>query len=209
MKIDDSDHYMVKAKIRERITNVKNVFTKRKQWNVDNIINNPQIRKECQEELKKRNEQDSTVGEQVDVNEHWGRVKTLITETAELKIGERTRFKYKEWFDEECMNAIKAKNDAGKTMIQRETRINYETYREKRGVANKICRRKKKDWLKEQLLEINSLQRQNKRRKLYKAMSFQTKTFQPKINGCRSKVGRLLGEEKLVMERWREYFRDL
>ena len=138
----DSDHYLVKAKIRERITNIKNKFTKKKQWNVDNIVNNHNARKEYQDELSTKYEQYCDVEEQMDINDHWSKVKTLFIEATETKVGEKTRIKHKEWFDEDCMNAIKDKNDARKKMIQRETRRNYERYREKRRVADKTCRKK-------------------------------------------------------------------
>jgi hypothetical protein len=52
-------------------------------------------------------------------------------------------------------------------MIHRETRINYEKYNEKWRIANKICREKKKEMMKVQVLEIENLSKQNEIKKFY------------------------------------------
>lgn len=92
-------------------------------------------------------------------------------------------------------------------MIQRET--SNEIYKEKRIFENKICRKKKKSLVKKTNTGNCFIKNTKEKKKLYKEISFQTKSLQPKVNGCRSKDGRLLGEEKLVMVWWTDYFRGL
>jgi hypothetical protein len=43
--------------------------------------------------------------------------------------------------------------------------------------------------------------KQNERKKFYKAVDQQKRGFQPTVTGCKSKDGRVLGEEKEVLDR--------
>jgi hypothetical protein len=46
-------------------------------------------------------------------------------------------------------------------------------------------------------------------RKFYKAVDQQKRGFQPRVIGCKSKDGRILGEEKEVLDQWTEHFEEL
>lgn len=64
-----------------------------------------------------------------------------------------------EWFDGKCRRAIKVKNLTRKIYLQNNTRFLRTEYEEKWKEASKICRRKKKEYLKgktEQLVEYNN-----------------------------------------------------
>lgn len=78
----NSDHYSVKVKIRERLANLKNMFIRKKHWNVEKIVNNQQIRKEYQDEIQRKYEQRRDIEDQIDIDEHWKQVKALIIEAA-------------------------------------------------------------------------------------------------------------------------------
>jgi hypothetical protein len=93
-------------------------------------------------------------------------------------------------------------------MFQIETTINYENYQEKRRQANRICRRKK-EMIQKQLEENIKFNKQNETRKFYKAVDQQKRRFQPRVTGYKSKDGRILGEEKEVLDRWTEHFEEL
>jgi len=72
------------------------------------------------------------------------------------------------WWDDECRRAIQEKNEArGKGPI-RKTRINLDTYQQKRTKANRICRRKKKEWIERKIKEINETNWKRDTRKFYK-----------------------------------------
>jgi len=94
-------------------------------------------------------------------------------------------------------------------MIQKETRSNYEEYREWRRKTNRICKGKKRENMKKQLEEINQLNQQNKRRKFYKAVNNMKRGFQPRMSGCKGKDGKINGEEKKILERSTEHFAEL
>jgi len=48
--------------------------------------------------------------------------------------------------------------------------------------------------MKKQLEEINQLNQQNERHKVYKPVNNRKRAFQPKMSGCKGKDGRMIGE---------------
>ena len=63
--------------------------------------------------------------------------------------------------------------------------------------------------MKKQLKEINQLNQQNKRCKFYKAVNNMKRGFQPRMSGCKGKDGKIIGEEKKILERWTEHSAEL
>jgi hypothetical protein len=63
------------------------------------------------------------------------------------------------WWDDECKRAIQEKNEARTECLIRRTRANLDNYQQKRTKANRICRRKKKEWLDNNIKEINEINR--------------------------------------------------
>ena len=93
-----------------------------------------------------------------------------------------------------CTN-YRGKKIARRKMLEKETRANTERYQELRRKANRVCRKKKKENMKERLEEIKQLSKQNKRRKFYKAVDKAKKGFQPRIIHCKTKTGKVICEE--------------
>jgi hypothetical protein len=131
-----------------------------------------------------------------------------IKAMAEETTGETKHTKNKEWFDEECATYVREKSKVRQKMLQKETKSHYEEYQEWRRKTNRICKRKKRENMKKQLEEINQLNQQNERCKFYKSVNMK-RGFQPRMNGCKGKDGRMIGEEGKILERWIEHFTEL
>jgi hypothetical protein len=124
-------------------------------------------------------------------------IKKVIGESAKEVIREKRRVRNEEWFDDECKIAIKRKNADILIMMQRETRQNYERYKESISRGNKILRGKKRGYLKVWMREIEELNIQNESRKYYQAVKWMTKDYQPRTNSCRDKNGKVIrGDEE-------------
>jgi hypothetical protein len=93
-------------------------------------------------------------------------------------------------------------------MLQKETRGSCEKYKELRKDAKKVCKKKKKEHLQKQLEEIEQLNRQNERRKFYKAMDNIRKGYHPRQEACRDKDGKVLWNKEDIKKRWAEHFKD-
>jgi hypothetical protein len=77
------------------------------------------------------------------VQKKWEQLEKAIKTAAEETIGEIKHKKNEEWFDEECAAYSREKNNARQKRIQKETRSNYEEYREWRRKTNRLCKRKR------------------------------------------------------------------
>ncbi|XP_071652502.1 craniofacial development protein 2-like [Temnothorax longispinosus] len=107
----DSDHYLVKVKVRQKISGSnKDKGKKRLRWDVGRL----KVEKVVEDTFRKKiNEhlQESQSGE--DIKTDMEAIRNAITEAAKLAIGEKQRGRNEEWFDQECRNAIKAKMKQG------------------------------------------------------------------------------------------------
>jgi len=205
----DSDHYLVKIKVRERIAKVQMVpKRKTRRWEVEKLNKDAPWRDKYQLALESNLKPGREEGTD-SVQNKWEQLEKAIKVAAEETLGETKYRRKEEWFDEECAAYIREKNKARQKMIQKETRSNYEEYREWRRKINRLCKGKKREMIKKQMEEINQLNQQNERRKFYKAVNNMKRGFQPRMNGCRGKDGKTIGEEKEILERWTEHFAEL
>jgi hypothetical protein len=81
---------------------------------------------------------------QQNINKEWINIKAAILEAATEIITTKQAIQRNVWWVEECREAIKQKNKAREKCLQRRMRSNQENYEQKRKIANKICRHKKK-----------------------------------------------------------------
>ena len=108
----DSDHYLVIANIRTKLTNARNVHGMRsicKKYNTNQLKSLELatcFKKELEEELNK-NQEDIVNGN--NINEQWNIIKASILSKAEHILGKENKSNMKEWFDEECEKVTKEK----------------------------------------------------------------------------------------------------
>ncbi|XP_039298026.1 uncharacterized protein LOC120354685 [Nilaparvata lugens] len=202
----DSDHFIVKVVVRQRLSMLAG---KQKvvpiRWDVEKL-KSERVRSEYLRLIQAKTLSSS---EADGVEEVWTKLANGLKEAANEAIGQKRWKRNEGWYDNECREAIREKNEARSRMIQRETRRNYEDYKEKRRIANRTCRTKKREALNKQLEEIESLYKQNETKKFYRAMERINKEYRPRIISCKDKRGRVLNGEDNIMERWAEHFREL
>ena len=142
----DSDHYLVKAKVRERISRgwKQRVGNGRMKWNSE-LITSPEGKMRYQASLEKKLEETNIIEpESQDINKLWNKVKETIIAAGEETVGTTTiQKKNVEWLDEECREKIAKKNEARRKMLQKETRSSYEKYKELQKDVKQICKKKK------------------------------------------------------------------
>jgi hypothetical protein len=74
-------------------------------------------------------------------------------------------------------------------------------------MATKICRNKKKNWLKNRIKTTEKAYRRNETRKFYKDIKTFRKREQAEILVlCKDNKGNILIEKQQVLERWKHYF---
>jgi len=165
----DSHHYLVKAKVRDRISRgwKHRAGCGRRKWKSE-LITSPEGKMRYRVSLEKKLEGTKiTESGSLDMNKMWNDVKEMIITAGEEVMGTTTIQKRNvEWFDEECRGKIAKKNEARRRMLQKETWGSYEKYKELQKEVKKVCKKKKKEHLQKQLEEIEQLNRQDGRKKI-------------------------------------------
>lgn len=114
------------------------------------------------------------------------------------------------WFDEECEEATREKNQAYLTMQQgRRIRAMAERYRELRRREKRIHKERKRKHKNKKFEELESLQNQHKARKFYQNINNGIKEFKPRINMVRDRDGIIISDKCKIIDRWREYFSEM
>ena len=158
----DSDHYLVKAKVRERISRgwKHRAGCDRRKWNSE-LVTSPEGKMRYQASLEMKFEEIKTLESgSLDMNKMWNDVKETIIAAGEEVMGTTTMQKRNvEWFDGQCREKIVKKNEARTRILQKETRGSYEKYKGLQKEAKKVCKKKKKEHLQKQLEETEQLNR--------------------------------------------------
>uniref|UniRef100_A0A8D8QNX5 Craniofacial development protein 2 n=1 Tax=Cacopsylla melanoneura TaxID=428564 RepID=A0A8D8QNX5_9HEMI len=202
----DSDHFLVKVILRERLSMLQNIKRARQiKWDTNKLKTDENAHYSYQDALREKLEQ----GGGTTIEDKWEHVKTSIINAAKETVGEKGTERNRAWFDQECRDIIERKNQARAVMLSRKTRSNTETYKVLRSEAKKIMKKKKKDSIADEIREIEELNKEGEDRKFYQAMKKIKKDFQPRTKGCRNKDGTIETDEKKMMERWTNHFKTL
>ena len=158
----DSDHMLVKIRYKQRISTIYNSQNRRqKHYDSQKLIKDPLVADKFKTQLKQKLIEGMTENEDADngINKHWDIIKNAVKSTTEEIIGYKQSYKRGGWFDNECRQILDDRNKTRMMMLQRETRNTRQLYTEARRKATKLCRKKKRDWEKAKLLEIEELAR--------------------------------------------------
>jgi hypothetical protein len=112
-----------------------------------------------------------------------------------------------EWFDDECQNAVKAVIEARK--VGRESRGKTQHIRYLQKEKKKVLQRKKRQFDKDKIAQIENLRSINETRKFYQAVNAEKRGFQPRVSICRQKNGDLVCGPEGILNRWKEHFDEL
>jgi len=99
----DTDHYLVVAKVRERLA-VSIQAAQKFDGESFNLrkLNELEVRKQCQIEIMKRLAALENISDSKDINSSWENIKENIRTSAKENLGLHELKQHKPWFDEEC-----------------------------------------------------------------------------------------------------------
>ncbi|XP_055386749.1 uncharacterized protein LOC129615538 [Condylostylus longicornis] len=142
----DSDHYLVVAKVHQRISNVssRNSF-KRTIWNTSKIIESTSERVRFQQKVEEKINRNQRENE-TNVSDKWNNIKSILSHAANETIGKKIN-NTNEWYDQECKQLNESKTQAKRKCLGAPTRQNLQDYQQKRKIAKKAIRKKKKQWM--------------------------------------------------------------
>jgi hypothetical protein len=138
----------------------------------------------------------------------WDNLKTIINDVACDDVGTKIHIKNVGWFDEDCRKPIKAKNEARKKCVIRDTRANKEEHMKIRNKVRKICRNKRREMINNEIKELEIENRKNENTKFYKKMRNINNTYKPRNRNIKVRGGSILTDEKVILSRRNEHFKE-
>jgi len=104
----------------------------------------------------------------------------------------------------------KRKEHSKRKMSSKENQSYPREYEKKRNIATKICRNKKKQWLNNKIKETEDAHRKNETRKFYKDIKAYSRVDQcGTLLLCKDEKGNVMTEKQQVLERWKQYFKEV
>lgn len=202
----DSDHHLVRAKLRCRIQANPRENTKRqRRFDVD-ALKTTTTASHFSQEITRQLDTTPSPGS---IEETWKSISDVVKKVATEVVGFQKPQKPLGWRDEEYDDAVAQKDQARLRCLDRDTRGNREKYKEKRRFAVRVARRKKRQHKRKCLTELEDLRDRNEARKFYQNVNKGRKGVAPQPTFCKDKSGKLLTSEEQVVKRWEEYFAEL
>ncbi|XP_055375918.1 craniofacial development protein 2-like [Condylostylus longicornis] len=105
----DSDHYMIRLKLRARISNAKKATSVRQEKFNTNRLKEEEYAKNYERDVSNNLER-WNLSNETNVEEEWNAIKSSIKTAASNILGIKPRERKNEWFDNECEEATNQKN---------------------------------------------------------------------------------------------------
>ena len=135
-------------------------------------------------------------------NELWTEVHDIVQETGIKTISKKKKCKKAKWLSEEALQiAVKRREEKSKAAKERYNHLNAEFQR--------IARRDKKAFLRDQCKEIEENNRMGKTRDLFKKIRDTKGTFHSKVGSIKDRNGLDLTEAEDIKKRRQEYMEEL
>ncbi|KAI5729125.1 hypothetical protein M8J77_025799 [Diaphorina citri] len=206
-----SDHNLVIAEIRLKIAAIKSLYDRRQRFYDVEKLKDKDTARYFNLELRNRFEALDFETNQT-VEDRWAKVKTVIKETSEQKLGYKTKTK-KPWVSNitnikiEERRQLKKLRDEAKTRDQK-TRANKE-YNDKNREVKKSFRNDKRKWAENLAQEAQRAANTGNIKELYNTTKkLANKQFRSK-KPIKDKNGNAMFNEKDQIKRWQEYFKEL
>jgi hypothetical protein len=140
------------------------------------------------------------------IEEDWNTIKTSITKASDQVLGRSQPSPKNSWIDEECLKALKQKEEARNRNLDRNTRQTWQSFLVASKIAKKICRRKKRNWHTSKMMAIEHA---NSVKERFRNVKNLTNGFHPRSSAVRDSNGVLKTEVGEILKVWSSYFNDL
>ena len=144
-----------------------------------------------------------------DVNKIWETMREKIISSAKESIGCVGKIKNKPWFDDECADLVKQRQQARIKWLQDPNQINAEAYSELKRRTSSTFRSKKRVYMKEKINEIGKNNANKDVRNMYRGIREIRGGHQSRTDMIKDENGNLLGDTKSILNRWRNYFNNV
>jgi len=203
----DTDHYLVVAKLRERLAVLNQAAQKfdGERFNLRKL-NELGVKEKYQIEIRNRFAALENLNGDENVYRAWKNIKENIQTSARESLGLHEWKQHKPWFDKECVDFLVQRKQAKMQSIHYPSRSNVDNLNNVRCNANRHFRNKKKAYLKANIEKHETNSKVNNVRDLFRGINDFKKGKQPRTIIVKDDKGELVADPQSTMARWRNYF---
>jgi hypothetical protein len=205
------DHYLVTAKFRERLLVSKRVAQKSDMQRFDlRTLNDAEVKEQNQVKITNRFAALENFDDNVDMNRAWENIRENIKNSAKESLGHYELQQHKPWIDDECSKLIDRRKQAKLQWLQNPSQVHGDNMDNARHEASRTFRTKKKrKSLKNKSNELETNSKNKNIRDLYRGINKFKKSYQPRTNMVKEENGDLLADSHSILNKWKNYFRQL
>jgi hypothetical protein len=190
------------AKLRERISVSKGV---RQTFDLERFdlkkLDDVEVKEKYQVEISNRFAALESLDQSIDTNYAWESIRENIKTSAKYNPGYQKLKHNKQWFDDECSKLIDQRKQGKLQWLQNPSQINGDNLQKLRRETSRIFRKKKKEYLKGKIYELEINSKNKNIRDLYRGINEFKKGYQPRINIIKDENGNLLADTQSVLNR--------
>jgi hypothetical protein len=198
----DTDHCLVVAKLRERISVSERV---RQNFDLERFdlkkLNDVEVKEKYQVEISNRFPALESLDESFDMDNAWESIRENIKTSAKENLGYQKLKHNKPWFDDECSKLTNERKQAKLQWLQNPNQINRVTLQKVRHETTRIFRNEKREHLKGKINELETNNKNKNIRDLYRGINEFKKGYQPRINIIKYENGNLLADPQNILNR--------
>jgi hypothetical protein len=142
----------------------------------------------------------------VDMNRAWENIRENIKISAKDSLGHHELQQHKAWFDDECSKLIDRRKQAKLQWLQNPSQVNGDNMDNVGREARRTFRTKKREYLKNNINELETNSKNKNIRDLYRGINEFKKGYQPRTNMVKEENGDLFAYSHIILNRWKNYF---
>jgi hypothetical protein len=206
----DTDHYLVVAKVRERLAVSKQAAQKfdAERFNLKKL-SELEVRKQYQLKISNRFAALENLNFTEDINRAWENIKENIKISAQESLGLHEQKQFKPWFDAECAEFSDKRKQAKIQWLQNPNQNNGDNLHNVQREASRHFRNKKKEYLKAKINELETNSKNRNIRDLYRGINEFKRGYQPRTSVVKDEKGDLFADSHSILARWRNHFSQL
>jgi hypothetical protein len=159
-----------------------------------------EVKEKYQVEISNRFAALESLDESFNINNAWENIRENIKTSAEENLGYQKLKHNKPWFDE-CSKLIDQRKQAKSQWLQNPNQMNGDNLQNLRCETSKIFRKKKREYLKGKINELEINNKNKNIRDLYRGINEVKEGYQHRINIIKDENGNLLADPQNVLNR--------
>ncbi|XP_025421560.1 uncharacterized protein LOC112691510 [Sipha flava] len=201
----DSDHYLVKGKMKVKIKKVTRkkgtVVDKYDTAKLNNVNTCERFKYLMSEKIRRIN---TDINDSIDTK--WKKIKDTIKVVTESEIG-KVKTVRKPWFNDICEDALNRRKEARNQWLNDQHNIEKEiAYKECQKSASRVFRNEKRKCTRNLLEEAEVDSRMNRTRQLYQKVNSIRGGYKKHNKFLKNEDGSLTTGQEEILEKWRQYF---